>query len=142
MNHPDLNKIIALDKICFPDEAWAENVWIERWNSNSTYFLSHIENGELVGTLIYYNILDEAEILKIFLSPTYRGQGIAGKLIQDLEAQLKERSVQQCFLEVRRDNMAAIKLYKKMGFSEAGCRKNYYRHPTCDALIFSKRLIQ
>ena len=31
-----------------------------------------------------------------------------------------------------------IKVYAKDGFVQVGCRKNYYRHPTEDALILRK----
>ena len=135
-----LNSIITLDKICFPDDAWAERVWTEKWNSNSSHILSYTENGELIGAVIFLQILDEAEILKIFVLPSCRGKGVAERLILDMEQRLNKNTVQQCFLEVRCDNIPAVKLYQKMEFSEVGRRKKYYRHPTCDALIFSKSL--
>jgi ribosomal-protein-alanine N-acetyltransferase len=41
------------------------------------------------------------------------------------------------FLEVARDNAAAIALYKKMGFSLISTRKNYYQinNTRVDALV-------
>jgi len=43
-------------------------------------------------------------------------------------------------LDVRISNQAAINLYQKFGFKEAGRRKNYYRHPEEDSLILEKVL--
>jgi ribosomal-protein-alanine N-acetyltransferase len=34
-----------------------------------------------------------------------------------------------CFLEVDRDNRVAVRLYRALGFEEAGARKGYYRSP-------------
>jgi ribosomal-protein-alanine N-acetyltransferase len=39
------------------------------------------------------------------------------------------------FLEVRVSNIAARKLYEKIGFVQVGQRKAYYQHPAEDALI-------
>ena len=38
-------------------------------------------------------------------------------------------------LEVRSSNQPAINLYKKLGFTEAGTRKNFYAKPVEDAII-------
>ena len=42
-------------------------------------------------------------------------------------------------LEVRPTNTAAIALYQRFGFTEAGRRKNYYDLPKEDALILTRR---
>ena len=44
------------------------------------------------------------------------------------------------FLEVRRSNGAAISLYTSLGFENIGVRKNYYKLPTEDALLYKKDL--
>ena len=41
-------------------------------------------------------------------------------------------------LEVRESNDSARALYAKLGFLQAGLRKNYYRNPKEDALILRK----
>ena len=41
-------------------------------------------------------------------------------------------------LEVRASNEAAIALYVKHGFVQAGVRKNYYQDPKEDALIMTR----
>jgi ribosomal-protein-alanine N-acetyltransferase len=44
-------------------------------------------------------------------------------------------------LEVRKSNLPAIKLYKKLGFVEAGIRKDFYTKPLEDAIIMWKTSI-
>jgi ribosomal-protein-alanine N-acetyltransferase len=40
-------------------------------------------------------------------------------------------------LEVRESNVAARRLYRKLGFTEHGRRSNYYLQPAEDALLLS-----
>lgn len=135
-----LSEIIALDQICFPDEAWAESIWIEKKKKQNTHILIHLEKKKLLGVIVFSTVLDESELLKIFVSPYHRGEKIAEKLIHRMERNLQKQNVESCFLEVRSDNLPAIQLYQKTGFSMIGQRKNYYRHPTCDALIFKTEI--
>jgi len=39
---------------------------------------------------------------------------------------LKSRGVLECRLEVREDNVAAISLYKRLGYVELGLLEGYY----------------
>jgi ribosomal-protein-alanine N-acetyltransferase len=41
-------------------------------------------------------------------------------------------------LEVRASNVAAIALYEKYGFQQAGLRKGYYQNPREDAIIMTR----
>ena len=55
-----------------------------------------------------------------------------------LETELRARGSHCLTLEVRASNAPAIALYEKLGFSQVGLRKNYYRDPKEDALILRK----
>ena len=59
--------------------------------------------------------------------------------MEQLVKEGKEMGVTAYTLEVRVSNMAAIHLYKKLGFQEEGIRKNFYERPKEDALIMWKR---
>ena len=49
------------------------------------------------------------------------------------------RGVSSVFLEVRESNGAARRLYGKLGFHEAGIRKNFYEKPREHAVIMWKK---
>lgn len=140
MSDSPLTAIIDLDHVCFPNEAWSEKVWNERENSTFSHILSLSEENIVVGVIVFTHISDESEILKIFVSPSYRGKGVAKRLIQMMEAYLEKTPVKHCFLEVRCNNTAAVHLYQNLGYTKVGLRKNYYRNPVCDALLFRKSL--
>ena len=56
---------------------------------------------------------------------------MAGILVRKLLTQIAG----PLFLEVRAGNRPALSLYKKLGFTETGQRRSYYRNPIDDAVI-------
>ena len=60
-------------------------------------------------------------------------------MMNELLSRAGERGVCSAFLEVRKSNEAAKRLYEKLGFEEAGIRKNFYEFPKEDAVIMWKR---
>jgi [ribosomal protein S18]-alanine N-acetyltransferase len=51
----------------------------------------------------------------------------------------RDRQLERSTLEVRSSNLAAVDLYKKFGFKEAGRRKRYYEDTGEDALVMWRR---
>jgi ribosomal-protein-alanine N-acetyltransferase len=68
---------------------------------------------------------DEREILNVAVEPLMRGRGIGRVLVETML--LSGRGA--WFLEVRGSNVAAINLYKTLGFLPAGRREGYYQNP-------------
>lgn len=73
----------------------------------------------------------EREILNIAVDPEYRRLGLAKKLIRrELTLWAGEH-----FLEVRRSNLAARRLYESFGFREVGVRPGYYENPAEPGIV-------
>ncbi len=68
----------------------------------------------------------EADLITIGIDPNKQGKGVGSKLLELLSLYLKELNVQNLFLEVACNNIAAIKTYTTIGFKPCGIRKNYY----------------
>ena len=83
-------------------------------------------------------VLGETDMMNIAVHPDYRKQGIGTGLILALIRELSSRGSHSLMLEVRASNEQAISVYSKLGFSEIGRRRNYYRNPKEDALILRK----
>ena len=79
----------------------------------------------------------EWEIENVVVAPEKRRQGVGIKIIQELLLQAQSAGATSVLLEVRESNMAARRLYEKLGFSQQGRRSNYYRNPEEDALLLS-----
>ena len=71
--------------------------------------------------------LDQCELLNLTVKKTMQSKGIGRIILNQLKAICLARNISHIFLEVRRSNVNAIKLYGSFGFNETGIRKNYYR---------------
>lgn len=85
-------------------------------------FLLYIKDEIVTGYLYYSNIYDRIEINQITVFDNYRRHGYASKLMRYLLKKNKNIS-----LEVKCDNIPAIKLYEKFGFKKVAVRKGYYK---------------
>ena len=65
-------------------------------------------------------------IYAVAVDPDGRGMGVGQKLMTEMLDQLRRRGARRVFLEVRTDNVAAIALYRKLGFVEIGRIDHYY----------------
>lgn len=90
---------------------------------------------DVVGLGCSWAILEEAHITILAVHPNYQSQGLGQALLFALLVSAWERKLERATLEVRVSNQAAIKLYEKFGFQEAGRRKRYYQDTGEDALI-------
>lgn len=88
-------------------------------------------------------IADEAELLTLASDPDHRRQGIAKRLLGEVEIAVATRGARYQFLEVASDNAAARTLYAKAGYAQTGRRAGYYLRPDgsrADALTLTKKL--
>ena len=85
-------------------------------------YLVYIENKEIIGFIYYSDIYERAEINQIEVKISHRSCGKASKLLKKM-IELVDKNIT---LEVKKDNIAAINLYKKFNFEEKAIRQNYY----------------
>jgi len=57
-----------------------------------------------------------AEVKRMFVLPAYRGRGIAGKILAELELWAAELGYERCILETGKKQPEAIRLYQKSGY--------------------------
>ncbi|NWK78728.1 ribosomal protein S18-alanine N-acetyltransferase [Aquitalea sp. LB_tupeE] len=81
---------------------------------------------QALGCAVVMPLLDEAELLNIFIAAGQQGRGLGFVLLSGLMQDLKQHGCHKLFLEVRASNHPARKLYSNCGFQEIGVRKNYY----------------
>lgn len=129
-------EIFNLEKECFPHDYWSYEL-IKK--DLSSYFVCKYKN-EFAGYVCFSFVIDEAEITRIAVSPSYRREGIATKLIEFLKRYLLSKDCKTILLEVRASNTAAKSLYNKSGFVAYALRKNYYHNPDEDAVLMSVKL--
>jgi ribosomal-protein-alanine N-acetyltransferase len=77
---------------------------------------------------------DQAEVVTLAVHPGARRRGVAEGLLRAAMDQARRCGARMMFLEVDVENIAAQRLYARMGFSEVGRRPHYYASGT-DALV-------
>ena len=107
---------------------------------NNIYYVARDLSGKIVGFAGIMLVADEAELLNIAVSESFRGRGIGQELLTKVLSKASQKGTQRMLLEVRKSNTSAINLYHKNGFVELGERKNYYSNPKEDAIIMERRL--
>ena len=86
----------------------------------------------VAGFLVSRTLVEgETELLNLAVTPEFRRQGVARKLVKSLLAE----SPGVVYLEVRESNRAARKFYDHMGFQEVSSRPGYYRDPSEAAIV-------
>ena len=82
-------------------------------------------------------VLGESYVDNIAVFPEFRGHGVGRTLMAALIEKARENGGVFITLEVRTSNLPAIAMYRSLGFTEAGVRRNFYTEPREDALIFT-----
>lgn len=153
MNAEDLPGALEVEKACF-SEPWSEKVYRATLLLDYTsYYVAEItEEGlspvfekagfsgsRILGTIGLKNIAGEGEVTNVAVLPSWRGLGIAGRLMERLLSEAYGSGIDTFTLEVRAGNVPAIRLYESFGFQAEGRRRDFYDRPREDALIYWKR---
>ncbi|MBE6157524.1 MAG: GNAT family N-acetyltransferase [Firmicutes bacterium] len=91
-------------------------------NNPFAKILIYLDNDEIIGYLYYSDIYDRIEINQIEINFIHRNCGKGTKLLEFL-IETVDKSIT---LEVNKENIPAIKLYKKFNFEEVAIRPGYY----------------
>lgn len=134
MQMEDLEQVVQIEQACF-SEPWSGAGFASSLASKDTRYLVAVKAEKIVGYCGYLRSFEEADITNVAVSTDYRNCGIAGKMLEELMEQGKQRGIERFTLEVRVSNQAAIHVYEKLGFASVGIRKNFYSRPTEDAMI-------
>ena len=128
MKDTDIAAVSRIEKLTHI-QPWSENVLTDCYHSDYLCLVAE-ENDyqkELKGYIILSQVLDEAHLLNLCVSLKYQGFGLGRELTARGIKEVVKRGAHKMFLEVRRSNMRAIRLYESFGFSEIGIRTNYYQ---------------
>lgn len=100
---------------------------------NNLLYVAEVDNN-LAGYVLVLIKRINAKLYSIGVSEDYRGRKIAKELLALTAKELISLSFKRLLLEVRVDNVAAISLYKKIGFSVVKTVKSFYLDG-CDAYL-------
>lgn len=120
----DLEAVLEIERACY-QFPWSEGVYRDCLRVGYCCWVAE-RKFKIGGYGVMSVDAREAHILNLCIRPDWQGKGLGRVLLDRLLAVAREHHAETIFLEVRPSNQAAIKLYQRAGFTEAGVRKNYY----------------
>ena len=128
----DLDELYRIETDCFEREAFTKQQIAHLLTDyNSISLVARIDSnivGFIIGMIYMERKSSAGHILTIDVSPLHRRKGVAEKLLGEIERVFTEKGVKASHLEVREDNVAALRLYQKLGYVIVGRLRNYYRN--------------
>jgi len=136
----DLAEVANIEQLsyAFP---WSENIFRDCLRVGYT-----CRALDLAGQIIGYGVMSvgagEAHILNVCVRDEFRNLGFGRRLLEQLLERAAGSGVGEAFLEVRPSNLAAIRLYQRLGFEQIGIRRGYYQAPDGreDAIVLKRDL--
>jgi ribosomal-protein-alanine N-acetyltransferase len=137
----DVAALVALERLCFSHPWTPRNFADAMADPPRSRVLvvraapgGHGEGG-ILAYCVYETVAGEVHVHNVAVHPDHR-RGGRGRWLMKLVLDLaRRRGAGGAFLEVRRGNHAALRLYEGLGFRVLTTRRNYYSHPTEDALV-------
>lgn len=138
MQVEDLDTVLAIERLSF-STPWSRAMFVTELANRKMSRLLIARSGDtartIVGHLAFRIIIDEMHIILVAVHPEWRRRGIARRMLEHAMAQARDAACHKATLEVRASNIAAQRLYFRLGFAPVGTRPRYYRRPSEDALI-------
>ncbi|MCP1387806.1 ribosomal protein S18-alanine N-acetyltransferase [Corynebacterium sp. TA-R-1] len=124
------------------DNPWSQRAFETEFAARHTFYVGAFEGETLVGyaglAMLGPREDPEFEVHTIGVDRAYQGRGLGRALMDQLvhAADLLDGPI---FLEVRTDNVPAIRLYESYGFFILDTRKGYYQPSGADAYSMMRR---
>ena len=131
--------IAEMEGAIFPD-SWSYRDIVDLISTEGAMCFSAVDNGRVVAYVLGILIPPEGEIYRVAVREEKRQRGIGYRLLDYAMKTSRGSGLECAFLEVRSENVPAVKLYTAYGFSKIGIRKKYYRDPEDDAIVMMKGL--
>ena len=139
---PELDAVMAIEiaSYAYP---WSRGNFIDSLAGGYPARVLVDAHGEMLGYFVAMTGVDEMHLLNVTVAPAVQGLGYGTFLIFALTNLCRENHAQQLWLEVRQSNERASTLYRRLGFTTVGVRKNYYPAPFSrreDAVVMSLQI--
>jgi ribosomal-protein-alanine N-acetyltransferase len=137
----DLDAIAEIARQSFPNP-WTREMFAQELSQQPLargYVLRSPED-TVAAFCTCWLVVDELHINTVAVRPELRRQGLARMLLEYVFREASARGARHVLLEVRRSNVAAIRLYEELGFAVEAVRAGYYPSPSEDALILGRTL--
>jgi [ribosomal protein S18]-alanine N-acetyltransferase len=137
MTEDDVDRICLMERQCFK-APWPSSSFLAELAADYSKCFVITNYEHIIGYAVAWYIVDEFHLANIAIDAEYRKKGIGEWFVKRLLELASQLNKKNAYLEVRRSNIPAIRLYEKLGFSIIDIRKNYYTTEKEDALIMRR----
>lgn len=132
----ELDAIVEIESASFTNP-WTREMYLTELRNRAISHIYALRDGDgaTLGFCAFWLIFDEIHINNVAVLPECRGCGHGTSLLLFAMSEGRRLGARRATLEVRRSNVAAQRLYARLGFRIAGARPSYYTNPVEDALI-------
>lgn len=123
-----------------PDPWSAKDVTAEIKSRGKADYIAISKEG-VVGFAFFTIELEYAVLEQIVIDPTQKGKGYGKALLAYALEKFKSQEITRVLLEVRQSNIAALALYKSLGFAEIAHRPALYQNPPENGYTMEKILL-
>lgn len=138
MTAADVDVLFALQRDSFRSP-WSETAIRDEleidWSR--TMLLREPSGGGVVGSVTYWLLPGEIQLLNIVIDPRVRRRGWGSMMMKHVLLEAERAGAERITLEVRRSNFSALELYRRFGFRPIGERVGYYQEDGEDAVVMS-----
>jgi ribosomal-protein-alanine N-acetyltransferase len=142
MQRTDIDAVLAIEERAFP-QPWSRNFFEKELAASQAACTVAVGGGDgramIVGYTVCWRVLDELHLLNVAVHPEHRGGAIGRRLVEAVLDGGRTTGARVVYLEVRAGNVAARRLYRRLGFRDLGVRRAYYG-PGQDAIVMELRL--
>ena len=129
----DLKSILIIENKVYNNSYWNESMLKKLFyrGSNGIIWITEMKQ-KIVGYLIEQRCEDEINLLNVAIDKAFQNRGLGQKLIGYFLTIIPNNS--SVYLEVKKSNFIARKIYSNLNFKNIDIRKSYYNDGG-DALI-------
>jgi ribosomal-protein-alanine N-acetyltransferase len=124
----DLEAILAVENRV-QVAPWTAEHFRGEWEKpySRTWVLTDDEtDSQVLGYIVFWVLLDECQILNVAVDLPYRGMGHAQRMVRAAIQDGLRSGATKAWLDVRENNVAAVQLYVKLGFTVTQIRRGFY----------------
>lgn len=141
LRRDEIARLCEIERRCFSDP-WSPELFLTTLKARFTHGQG-IALGQkaerLVGYIIYQCFLGEGHILNFAVDPVYQRRGFGRLLLATVLHRMEEEGYTETYLELRKGNRVARRLYESVGFVACGERPGYYDNRE-DAIVMVRRV--
>lgn len=133
----NVDAVYEIEKSSF-DAPWSYEAFVREATENqAARYTVLTEDGVPVAYAGMWLVMNEGHITNVAVHRDHRGKGYGEKVVRALIQLAADCGMEYMELEVRRSNVVAQNLYKKLGFLRVGIRPRYYADNNEDAFLMA-----